>query len=455
MTTLHTDTIAAIATAPGRGGVGIVRISGAQARSIGEQLTGIALKPRYAHFTTFTTSGGDALDSGIALYFNNPHSFTGEDVVELQGHGGPVVLDLLLQAACDLGARQARPGEFSERAYLNNKLDLAQAEAIADLINSTTEQAALNATRSLQGAFSTAVNTLVGLVTQLRIYVEAAIDFPEEEIDFIADGQVKEQLQGIIEQLHAVQASARQGSLMREGMKLVIAGRPNAGKSSLLNQLAGEEKAIVTPIEGTTRDILREHIQIDGMPLHIVDTAGLRDSDDTVEQEGIRRAWQEIASADRILLIADDSGDAQADILALQQQLSSTETQHIAVTVVRNKCDVSGRQPAVENDGDCTTLRMSAKTGDGLELLKHHLKQCMGYDSHSESQFSARRRHLLALQAAMDALLAGEQQLLNAGAGELLAEDLRLCQHHLGEITGAVSSDELLGHIFSSFCIGK
>jgi tRNA modification GTPase len=285
--------------------------------------------------------------------------------------------------------------------------------------------------------------------------VEAAIDFPEEEIDFIADGQVKEQLQGIIEQLHAVQASARQGSLMREGMKLVIAGRPNAGKSSLLNQLAGEEKAIVTPIEGTTRDILREHIQIDGMPLHIVDTAGLRDSDDTVEQEGIRRAWQEIASADRILLIADDSGDAQADILALQQQLSSTETQHIAVTVVRNKCDVSGRQPAVENDGDCTTLRMSAKTGDGLELLKHHLKQCMGYDSHSESQFSARRRHLLALQAAMDALLAGEQQLLNAGAGELLAEDLRLCQHHLGEITGAVSSDELLGHIFSSFCIGK
>jgi tRNA modification GTPase len=455
MTTLHTDTIAAIATAPGRGGVGIVRISGAQARSIGEQLTGIALKPRYAHFTTFTTSGGDALDSGIALYFNNPHSFTGEDVVELQGHGGPVVLDLLLQAACDLGARQARPGEFSERAYLNNKLDLAQAEAIADLINSTTEQAALNATRSLQGAFSTAVNTLVGLVTQRRIYVEAAIDFPEEEIDFIADGQVKEQLQGIIEQLHAVQASARQGSLMREGMKLVIAGRPNAGKSSLLNQLAGEEKAIVTPIEGTTRDILREHIQIDGMPLHIVDTAGLRDSDDTVEQEGIRRAWQEIASADRILLIADDSGDAQADILALQQQLSSTETQHIAVTVVRNKCDVSGRQPAVENDGDCTTLRMSAKTGDGLELLKHHLKQCMGYDSHSESQFSARRRHLLALQAAMDALLAGEQQLLNAGAGELLAEDLRLCQHHLGEITGAVSSDELLGHIFSSFCIGK
>lgn len=455
MTTLHTDTIAAIATAPGRGGVGIVRISGAKARNIGEQLTGIALKPRYAHFTTFTTSGGDALDSGIALYFNNPHSFTGEDVVELQGHGGPVVLDLLLQAACDLGARQARPGEFSERAYLNNKLDLAQAEAIADLINSTTEQAALNATRSLQGAFSTAVNTLVGLVTQLRIYVEAAIDFPEEEIDFIADGQVKEQLQGIIKQLHAVQASARQGSLMREGMKLVIAGRPNAGKSSLLNQLAGEEKAIVTPIEGTTRDVLREYIQIDGMPLHIVDTAGLRDSDDTVEQEGIRRAWQEIASADRILLIADDSGDAQADILALQQELSSTETQHIAVTVVRNKCDVSGRQPAVENDGDCTTLRMSAKTGDGLELLKHHLKQCMGYESQSESQFSARRRHLLALQAAMDALLAGEQQLLNAGAGELLAEDLRLCQHHLGEITGAVSSDELLGHIFSSFCIGK
>ena len=276
------DTIAAIATAPGRGGVGIVRLSGSRALAIGETLTGQSLEPRHAHFSQFNDAAGETLDSGIALFFPGPHSFTGEDVVELQGHGGPIILDLLVNACVAAGARPARPGEFSERAYLNDKLDLAQAEAIADLINSTTEQAARNANRSLQGAFSREITTLVELVTRLRVYVEAAIDFPEEEIDFIQDGQVRQQLLDIISQLQEVLAQARQGALLQEGMKLVIAGRPNAGKSSLLNALSGQDTAIVTAIEGTTRDVLREHIQIDGMPLHIVDTAGLRDSGDEV-----------------------------------------------------------------------------------------------------------------------------------------------------------------------------
>ncbi|HBM84456.1 MAG TPA: tRNA uridine-5-carboxymethylaminomethyl(34) synthesis GTPase MnmE, partial [Halieaceae bacterium] len=307
MTTEHdnSETIAAIATAAGRGGIGIVRLSGPAAAAIAERITGKQLMPRHAHFSVFRDSQGEPLDSGIAVYFPAPHSFTGEDVVELQGHGGPVVLDLIVAACLAAGARQARAGEFSERAYLNDKLDLAQAEAIADLINSTTAQAARNAHRSLQGAFSAEIDHLVAEVTRLRIYVEAAIDFPEEEIDFLADGHVADSLRALQQQLAAVMASAQQGSLLREGMKVVIAGKPNAGKSSLLNALAGQDSAIVTAIAGTTRDILREHIQIDGMPLHIVDTAGLRASEDAVEQEGIRRAQREIASADRILLVID------------------------------------------------------------------------------------------------------------------------------------------------------
>ncbi|MEP5569193.1 MAG: tRNA uridine-5-carboxymethylaminomethyl(34) synthesis GTPase MnmE [Halioglobus sp.] len=456
-TSFDSDTIAAIATAPGRGGVGIVRLSGPSALAIGEQISQQTLSPRHAHFSQFYDNDGNNLDSGIALFFPGPHSFTGENVVELQGHGGPVILDLLVKACIAHGARQARPGEFSERAYLNDKIDLTQAEAIADLINSTTEHAALNASRSLQGLFSKKIDELVRLVTGLRVYVEAAIDFPEEEIDFIKDGQVRDQLLGIIEQLGEVKDQAKQGSLLREGMKLVIAGKPNAGKSSLLNSLSGQDSAIVTPIEGTTRDVLREHIQIDGMPLHIVDTAGLRDSADEVEQEGIRRAWHEMESADHILLVVDGSNHEHDndDPSVIWPEFSNHLGREIPITIIRNKCDLSSRPPSSTFANNSYVIELSAKTGAGMSLLKEHLKTCMGYQQENESNFSARRRHLLSLEAAGDALAAGKFQLENAGAGELLAEDLRACQNHLGEITGAVNSDQLLGEIFSSFCIGK
>lgn len=452
------ETIAAIATAPGRGGIGIIRISGVRALTIGETLTGKALKPRQATFSSFKNETGETLDQGICLYFPAPESFTGEDVVELQAHGGPVILDMLLRTCCAIGARPARPGEFSERAFLNDKLDLAQAEAIADLINSSTELAARNASQSLQGAFSREIDTLVEQVTRLRVYVEAAIDFPEEEIDFIGEGQVKTQLEDIIFQLSAVHSTARQGSLTQEGMKLVIAGRPNAGKSSLLNALSGQDSAIVTPIEGTTRDVLREHIQIDGMPLHIVDTAGLRDSGDEIEQEGIRRAWQEMETADRILLVVDGSQTSPGgadDPDAIWPEKKHHLTRDIPVTIVKNKCDLSGSRPSLVDTDHITVIALSAKTGDGLPLLRQHLKQCMGFDESGEGKFSARRRHLQSLNLAADCLDRGLSQLVGNGAGELLAQDLRDCQAALGEITGTVSSDELLGEIFSSFCIGK
>ncbi len=454
---LDADTIAAIATAPGRGGVGIVRLSGGQSLAIAEAICGRTLKPRHAHFSRFSDAQDITIDSGIAIYFPAPNSFTGEDVVELQAHGGPIILDLLVKSCTHRGARQARPGEFSERAYLNDKLDLAQAEAIADLINSTTEQAALNASRSLQGAFSSKIDELVDRVTRLRVYVEAAIDFPEEEIDFIGDGQVRAQLLSIMDQMAEVTHQARQGTLIQEGMKLVIAGKPNAGKSSLLNALSGQDTAIVTAIEGTTRDVLREHIQIDGLPLHIVDTAGLRESTDEVEQEGIRRALQEMDSANHILLVVDGSDPLHDtdDPSIIWPEIEEHLTRSIPVTVVRNKCDLNDRQPGITEQKGRTVIELSAKTGAGMNLLTTHLKQCMGYTESSETNFSARRRHLLALENAGHALAAGKAQLENAGAGELLAEDLRECQQRLGEITGAVSSDALLGEIFGSFCIGK
>lgn len=435
--------------------MGIIRISGPLANTIGESITNISLQTRHAHLCSFADSAGSILDSGIALYFPGPNSFTGEDIVELQAHGGPVILDLLLQDIYHRGARQAKPGEFSERAFLNNKIDLAQAEAIADLINSTTAQAALNATRSLRGEFSRKIDELVAMVTRLRVYVEAAIDFPEEEIDFIQEGQVKQQLQAIIEQLDSVLLQARQGSLLQEGMKIVIAGKPNAGKSSLLNALCGQDTAIVTAIEGTTRDVLREHIQIDGMPLHIVDTAGLRDSTDEVEQEGVRRAWKEMESADRILLVVDSASanELQPDRLWPEKNLHLTRD--IPVTVILNKCDLSNSRPTVDSSAGFTSVSLSAKTGSGMALLRDHLKECMGYNDTDEGSFSARRRHLQSLVQAAVHLHAGNSQLLEAGAGELLAEDLRHCQQSLGEITGTVSSDELLGEIFSNFCIGK
>lgn len=449
------DTIAAQATPPGRGGVGIIRLSGPQALSIAEQLLGFTPKPRYAHYTPFLGEDRQVLDQGIALYFPNPHSFTGEDVVEFQGHGGPVIIDLLLQRVIRLGARLARPGEFSERAFLNDKLDLAQAEAIADLIDSSSEQAARCALRSLQGAFSERVHELVEALIQLRIYVEAAIDFPEEEIDFLADGKVQADLQRILEQLQQVRQEARQGSLLREGMNVVIAGRPNAGKSSLLNALAGRDTAIVTDIEGTTRDVLREHIHIDGMPLHIIDTAGLRDAPDAVERIGIDRAWEEIRKADRILMMVDSTEANTTDPAQLWPELTLQLDDLSHVTLVRNKADLTGEPVGIRQEGEYTLISLSAKQGLGIDLLRNHLKQVMGFNATTEGGFMARRRHVDALERARQLLETGAEQLSLHGAGELLAEDLRQAQQALSEITGEFSSDDLLGRIFSSFCIGK
>ncbi|MBR9827067.1 MAG: tRNA uridine-5-carboxymethylaminomethyl(34) synthesis GTPase MnmE [Oceanospirillales bacterium] len=449
------DTIAAQATPPGRGGVGIIRLSGPDALNIAKQLLGFTPKPRHAHYAPFLGAAGEQLDQGIALYFPNPHSFTGEDVVEFQGHGGPVIIDMLLHRAIALGARLARPGEFSERAFLNDKLDLAQAEAIADLIDSSSEQAARCALRSLQGAFSERVHALVEALIQLRIYVEAAIDFPEEEIDFLADGKVQADLEQILTHLQQVRQEARQGSLMREGMNVVIAGRPNAGKSSLLNALAGRETAIVTDIEGTTRDVLREHIHIDGMPLHIIDTAGLRDAPDAVERIGIDRAWDEIRKADRILMMVDSTRSATTDPAQLWPELADHLDDFSHVTLIRNKADLTGESIGLEQQGEYTLIRLSAKGGSGVDLLRQHLKEVMGFSSTTEGGFMARRRHIDALERARELLETGSEQLLLHGAGELLAEDLRQAQQVLGEITGQFSSDDLLGRIFSSFCIGK
>lgn len=451
----HADTIAAIATPPGQGGVGIVRVSGPAALQVAQHISGITPRPRHAHYGAFTAAG-QVLDQGLTLYFPGPHSFTGEDVLELHGHGGPVVMDMLLKACLDCGVRLARPGEFSERAFLNDKLDLAQAEAIADLIEASSEQAARNAVQSLQGAFSQRVQALTEALIQLRIYVEAAIDFPEEEIDFLADGHVLSQLQQVQEDLRQVRREAGQGALLRDGMNVVIAGRPNAGKSSLLNALAGKDSAIVTDIAGTTRDILREHIHIDGMPLHIIDTAGLRDTDDVVERIGVERAMAAIADADRILLVVDASQPEARHPDSLWPEFLDQHPDPAKITLIYNKVDISGEAVGMQQAEDgSVSLRLSARSGEGVELLREHLKTCMGFEQTAESLFSARRRHLEALQQAADYLDHGQQQLTLLGAGELLAEDLRMAQQALGEITGEFSPDDLLGRIFSSFCIGK
>lgn len=449
------DTICAIATPPGRGGVGIVRVSGRLAASIAEAITLQQLTARHAWYGNFLDGQGQVLDQGIALFFPGPHSFTGEDVLELQGHGGPVILDLLLQRVMALGARLARPGEFSERAFLNDKMDLAQAEAIADLIDATSTEAARSAVRSLQGVFSQEIHNLVEQLIQLRIYVEAAIDFPEEEIDFLSDGKVEADLADLLIQLNRVLKAANQGTLMREGMRVVIAGRPNAGKSSLLNALAGQERAIVTDIAGTTRDVLREHIHIDGMPLHIIDTAGLRDTPDEVERIGVERAWQEIEQADRILLLVDATETDATDPEQIWPDFAHRLPAASKLTVVRNKVDLNRESPGLSTGTKYPVLRLSALGGQGLDTLRDHLKQLMGFEGHQEAGFIARRRHLDALERAHQALLSGQAQLLGASAGELLAEDLRQAQQALNEITGAFSSDDLLGRIFSSFCIGK
>ncbi len=455
MAPLHDqDTIAALATPPGRGGVGIIRVSGPLCATIAEAVVGHCPSPRHAHYGPFR---GEAtvIDEGIALFFPGPHSFTGEDVLELQGHGGPVIMDLLLGRCLELGARPARPGEFSERAFLNDKLDLAQAEAIADLIDASSRAAAENALRSLQGDFSRRVEGLVERLIELRIYVEAAIDFPEEEIDFLGDGRVAEMLAGVKEELAAVRAAAGQGALMREGMSVVIAGRPNAGKSSLLNALTEQETAIVTDIAGTTRDVLREHIHIDGMPLHVIDTAGLRDTPDAVERIGVARAWAEIEKADRVLLLVDAATTDATDPMAIWPEFVARLPDPARLTLVRNKIDASQETPGLDLSTTTPIVRLSAKTTQGVDNLKAHLKAVMGFTGTAEGRFSARRRHLDALDRAERALLNGEAQLAGYGAGELLAEDLRDAQQALGEITGEFSADDLLGEIFGSFCIGK
>ncbi|MEX1213753.1 tRNA uridine-5-carboxymethylaminomethyl(34) synthesis GTPase MnmE [Saccharospirillum sp.] len=449
------DTICALATPPGRGGVGIIRVSGAGAAAIAVAILGHRPQVRNAHYGPFFDADQQPLDEGIALFFANPNSFTGEDVLELQGHGGPVILDLLLQRVMALGARLARPGEFSERAFLNDKLDLAQAEAIADLIDASSSEAARSAVRSLQGAFSKEIHSLVEQLIRLRIYVEASIDFPEEEIDFLSDGKVQSDLAAIIGQLDRVTEAANQGSLMRDGMTVVIAGRPNAGKSSLLNALAGNDRAIVTDIAGTTRDVLREHIHIDGMPLHIIDTAGLRDTPDAVERIGVERAWQEIEQADRVLLMVDASETEATDPALLWPDFVHRLPANAAITVVRNKIDLTEESPGLSTEKSQAVIRLSARDQIGLDALRAHLKHLMGYESAREGGFIARRRHLEALHQAQAFLQSGEAQLLGAAAGELLAEDLRLAQNALSEITGEFTSDDLLGRIFSSFCIGK
>lgn len=442
-----TETIAAVATPPGKGGVGIVRISGPQASSIAKALLGFIPSPRQAVYRPFLDAQSDAIDQGIALYFPAPNSFTGEDVLELQGHGGPVILDLLLERCLDLGSRLARPGEFSERAFVNGKLDLAQAESIADLIESSSAQAARSAVRSLQGEFSSDVEATLEALTELRVYVESALDFPEEEIDFLATKELKGRMVTVTTAIENTLAKAQQGQLLREGLHLVIVGQPNAGKSSLLNQLAGRNAAIVTDIPGTTRDVLREHIQLDGLPVHLVDTAGLQESDDPVEREGIRRAWKEIKKADAILLIVDGvKGQTAQDEIILKKLPSN-----LPVVRVFNKVDLL----KVRKQDFADIFYISAKTGEGLESLISRLKSVVGYQSENQTGFMARRRHIDALNRALDQLNLANEQLKQYQAGELVAEELRLAQDELGSITGRFTSDELLGKIFSSFCIGK
>ena len=453
---MNLDTIVAQATPPGRGGVGIIRISGNQVKEVAQVVLGKLPKPRYAEYLPFLDENGQVIDQGIALFFPNPHSFTGEDVLELQGHGGPIILDLLIKRILSIPAtRIARPGEFSERAFLNDKVDLAQAEAIADLIDASSEQAAKSAISSLQGVFSNKINELVNLLINLRIFVEAAIDFPEEEIDFLSDGKIETQLKDVIKQLNDVRSEAKQGSLLREGMKVVIAGRPNAGKSSLLNALSGRDSAIVTDIAGTTRDVLREHIHIDGMPLHIIDTAGLRDAYDEVERIGIERAWVEIEQADRVLLMVDGTTTTEINPEKLWPEFMQRLPSHIPVTVIRNKADLTGETLGYSDVSQYSLIRLSARTGNGVDLLREHLKQTMGFSATSEGGFLARRRHLQALEQAAKHLDNGLEQLITYHAGELLAEELRLAQESLSEITGSFTSDDLLGKIFGSFCIGK
>lgn len=453
--TRQADTICAVATPAGRGGVSVIRVSGPDCARLCALLTGTPPATGQIKNSKFKTPAGELIDVGLSLFFNAPRSFTGEDVWELQVHGSPVVCDMLLATLTQAGCRLARPGEFSERAFLNDKLDLAQAEAIADLIASDSDTAARMALRSLQGAFSRLIDELVAQITALRVYVEAAIDFPDEDVDFLGSGEVATRLQTTLDQLDTVLQQARQGSLVREGIHVVLAGAPNAGKSTLLNILSGTDTAIVTDTPGTTRDLLRQDIMLDGLPLHIIDTAGLRHSDDPVEQEGIRRARAAIDAADRILLLVDAATLDTLHEQALWQELRNNRGVAGKLTVVGNKIDLRALPSQHIAYDDVPCIHLSAKTGQGLDLLRQHLKHCAGFAPDTEGGFIARRRHLDALHRAGTALHEAQQQLQVYQAGELVAEELRRAQEALGEITGVVTADALLGEIFGSFCIGK
>ena len=438
------DTIVAAATPPGTGGIGIVRVSGKQTEHIARTLLGSLPEPRTAAYRIFRDGSGQKIDAGLALYFPAPASFTGESVLELHGHGGPLVVSSLVEAVVGIGARQAEPGEFSQRAFLNGKLDLVQAEAIADLINAGTTQAARAALRSLSGAFSKAVEALAEQLIRLRLHVEAAIDFPEEEIDFLSDELLQSRLIECKEAFALLQVKAKQGRVLRDGFQVVIVGKPNAGKSSLLNLLSGEDTAIVTEVAGTTRDILREQIDIDGLAVELVDTAGLREDPDRIEREGIRRARNALQSADAVLWIKDASEPTA-------EKIEEPLPEGVPIVLVLNKIDLcDGLRNEVEG-----AISLSAKTGEGLDDLRQHIRELAGYEDLGEGAFTARKRHLQALEAAAKHFDTGRIALEETRAGELLAEELRLSHRALGEITGAVSSDDLLGRIFSEFCIGK
>jgi tRNA modification GTPase len=446
------DTIVAAATPPGRGGVGIVRVSGPKVPEIAAVILGELPVPRRATFARFLDSHQETIDAGLALFFPAPHSYTGEHVLELQGHGGALVIESLVGRVIETGGRRALPGEFTQRAFLNDKLDLAQAEAIADLIDAGSSAAVRAAMRSLQGEFSAMIRGLTDAVIELRTYVEAAIDFPEEEVDFLADEQLAERFQSVRDHFDGVEQSARQGRLLREGMTVVIAGRPNAGKSSLLNKLAGYEAAIVTAIPGTTRDVVRERIDIDGMPLHVLDTAGLRQGGDIVEEEGIRRAKVEMTRADRVLFVIDAAEDPSGSAF---YEESARMPPDVPVTLIFNKCDLAVGIPVADTIAGPPRIVVSATSGKGIDGLRAHLKLCMGYQTLDAGTVSARQRHLESLARARRNVDEAQRQLQDRRAGELVAEELRGAQQALNEITGEFTSDDLLGRIFSSFCIGK
>jgi len=440
------DTIAAVATARGHGAIGVVKVSGPRAAQVAKTIAGQDLQPRRAHYLDLLGKTGEPIDQGIAIFFNQPDSYTGEDVLELQAHGNSFVLDQLLDTVLSEGARLARPGEFTERAFLNNKMDLAQAEAVADLIESNSREAARAAVESLRGEFSKGVAAIRDKLIDARVYIEAAMDFSEEEIDFLANQELADRLTALNSSIESLLARATEGRLMRDGITVVIVGAPNVGKSSLLNALTGEDSAIVTDVPGTTRDLLREIIVIDGLPVHIIDTAGLRDTDDKVEKEGIRRARKQISSADHILAVREAGQAIDADLL---HGLPAD----IPVTWVFNKADLLSTDIAVGNN--TAELYLSAKTGLGIEQLRSHLKQAAGFTSTPEGAFMARRRHIDALLAVRQFGLSANDHVTGTGAGELAAEDLRMAQDQLNLITGEFGSDDLLGEIFGRFCIGK